>query len=135
MFDVGTFFQRLILEGGKGDNMVKTVLDVNGRTSVAKAWTLLPPKEIKRVVFCSGKIFYHLYHARTAAKLHDITLIRLEQIAPFPYDLVGPAIASYPNAEVLWVQEEPKNMGAWAYVKPRFDTAMRENGLDRSPIR
>jgi 2-oxoglutarate dehydrogenase E1 component len=67
-----------------------------------------------------------LYHARTAAKIKDITLIRLEQIAPFPYDLIGPAIRKFHDAELCWVQEEPKNMGAWSYVKPRFDTTCRE---------
>eukprot|EP01041_Mallomonas_annulata_P001310 gene1310-2527_t len=86
---------------------------------------------ISIVIFISfkysiGKIFYHLAHARSAANIKFITLIRVEQLAPFPYDLIEPALQKYPNAELVWVQEEPKNMGAWSYVKPRFDTAMRD---------
>lgn len=56
-------------------------------------------------------MFYHLYHARTAAQVKEITVIRVEQIAPFPYDLVGPAVKKFPAAELVWVQEEPKNQG------------------------
>jgi 2-oxoglutarate dehydrogenase E1 component len=48
------------------------------------------------------------------------------------YDLVGPVVRKHANAELVWVQEEPKNMGAWAYVKPRFDTTLREEGVVKS---
>ena len=81
------------------------------------------------------QMFYHLYHARAAAGIKTTTFVRLEQIAPFPYDIVARAIHRYPNAELVWVQEEPRNMGAWAYVKPRFDTTLREKLLDHAPIR
>ena len=97
---MGTYFQRLILEDGRGDNM-------RGKGELI----LAPNEEIKRVIFCSGKVFYHLHHARAAAQVKEITIIRVEQIAPFPYDLVGPAVAKYTAAELVWVQEEPKNQG------------------------
>ena len=118
---VGTFFHRLILEGSIGDNMTRK------RPLVADA-------DMRRIIFCSGKIFYHLFHARESTGINDITIIRLEQVAPFPFDLVGPALARFENAEVVWVQEEPKNMGAWSYVKPRLVTSMRENGLQIRPV-
>jgi len=51
--------------------------------------------------------------------------MRLEQIAPFPHDRITEAISFYPSAEVMWCQEEPKNMGAWFYVRPRLQTALR----------
>lgn len=51
------------------------------------------------------QVFYHIYHARSASRIDDVTLVRLEQIAPFPFDLVAPAIARYPNADLVWVQE------------------------------
>jgi 2-oxoglutarate dehydrogenase complex dehydrogenase (E1) component-like enzyme len=116
---VGTFFQRVIIEGSRGDNMRKRKSGV----------FLLPDAEIRRVILCSGKIFYHLYHAREAAGIRDVTIIRLEQIAPFPHDLLGPALIRFPAAEIIWCQEEPKNMGAWQYVKPRLMTTFRENAL------
>jgi len=131
----GTFFQRIILEGGRGDNMSRNE-DYNEEDNKEEKNNLLHPLNIRRVLFCSGKVFYHLYHARHSMAIKDITIIRVEQIAPFPYDLIGPAIARFPNADLVWTQEEPKNQGAWGYVKPRFDTAMREAGIiDRPNIR
>jgi len=53
-----------------------------------------------------------------------IAVSRLEQIAPFPFDSVQQELERFPNAELMWVQEEPKNMGAWAYVQPRFYTIL-----------
>ena len=119
----GTFFQRLIVEGGRGDNMR------GGRWGKR---ALVNDADIRRVIFCSGKVFYHLYHAREAlppALASLITLVRLEQIAPFPYDLVGPTLARFQQADLVWCQEEPKNMGCWSYVRPRLQTCMRENNL------
>jgi len=131
----GTFFHRLIVENGKGDNTTVR-RDMTGTGKYAhKSGTsdlLVEPDKIRKVIFCAGSVFYHLFHARTAAKINDITFVRLEQIAPFPFDLVGPIIQKYPNAELLWCQEEPKNMGAWTYVKPRFDTTCREQKIQKS---
>ena len=76
-----------------------------------------------------------MYHARSASGVRDTAFVRLEQIAPFPYDIVATAIQRYPNAELVWAQEEPRNMGAWTYVKPRFDTTLREKLLSHQPIR
>lgn len=120
---VGTFFHRVILEGGIGDNMGEK-----------RRYKLAPDDEIRKVVFCSGKFFYHLFHARESAGITDVVFVRLEQVAPFPFDLVGPALARYTNAEIIWCQEEPKNMGAWGYVHPRLLTTMRENGLPVKPV-
>jgi len=60
--------------------------------------------QIKRVVFVSGKIFYELYHARAARKIRDVTFVRLEQIAPFPFDRMAAAAALYPKAQLVWAQ-------------------------------
>jgi 2-oxoglutarate dehydrogenase E1 component len=124
----GTFFQRVILEGARGDNMSHFTEDINDNESIKK-YELLPPSQIRRVIFCCGKIFYHLYHARQGQSIKDIYIIRVEQLAPFPYDLISSSIKRFPNADLIWCQEEPKNQGAWTYVKPRFDTAMRESGI------
>jgi len=113
----GTFFQRVILEGGRGDNMTQfndnnDNNDSNDNDIVTK-YELLNASEIKRVIFCCGKVFYHLYHARQGSSIRDVTIIRIEQIAPFPYDLIAPAIKKFPNAaDICWVQEEPKNQGS-----------------------
>ncbi|XP_018361634.1 PREDICTED: 2-oxoglutarate dehydrogenase, mitochondrial isoform X4 [Trachymyrmex cornetzi] len=86
------------------------------------------PNGVKRLLFCSGKVYYDLKKARTERNLEDkVAIARVEQISPFPYDLVKIEAAKYPNAELIWAQEEHKNQGAWTYVQPRFHTAL--NGI------
>ncbi len=87
----------------------------------------LAPGGISRVVFCSGKLFYELYQERNKRKLSHVALLRLEQLYPFPDDPqdiddnIQAILRKYPNVkDVVWVQEEPKNMGAWTFVEPRF---------------
>mgnify|MGYP002038327858 CR=1 FL=1 len=64
----------------------------------------------------------------------DVALVRVEQISPFPFHDVAEEMARYPNAELVWAQEEPKNMGAWYYVQDRFMTATRMlNGKEVRP--
>uniref|UniRef100_A0A182PER0 2-oxoglutarate dehydrogenase, mitochondrial n=1 Tax=Anopheles epiroticus TaxID=199890 RepID=A0A182PER0_9DIPT len=83
------------------------------------------PNQVKRVIFCTGRVYYDLLKARRDRKLdNDIAISRIEQISPFPYDLVKAECAKYPNAELVWAQEEHKNQGCWTYVQPRFDTAI-----------
>ncbi|HNA80401.1 MAG TPA: hypothetical protein PKY99_13145, partial [Turneriella sp.] len=78
--------------------------------------------KVKRVIICTGKVYYDLLKERSARNLEHIALVRLEQIYPFKYDQVGRILEGYPNlSELFWVQEEPKNMGAWFYIKDRFD--------------
>lgn len=89
---------------------------------------------VRRVLMCSGKIFFELEEERAERKLKDVAIIRIEQLAPFPWDHVANECKRYKNAEVLWVQEEPKNMGPWAFVQPRIATATRTlNDLEIRP--
>jgi 2-oxoglutarate dehydrogenase E1 component len=77
---------------------------------------------VRRVILCTGKVYYDLLKERTARNIDHIAIVRLEQIYPFKYDQVGKILDGYKNlAEIFWVQEEPKNMGAWFYIKDRFD--------------
>jgi 2-oxoglutarate dehydrogenase E1 component len=119
---LGTHFQRVIMEGAayKGDN-----------TTWRMKKALVSDKDIVRVILCSGKIFYQLFHMREAKKINNITFVRLEQIAPFPYDLITTVLNRYPTAELVWCQEEPKNMGAYFYVKPRLHTAMIQIQIEK----
>jgi len=95
---------------------------------------LTSPDKVKRVVFCSGKIYYELLEARQASKIQDVALVRFEQISPFPFDHVAMAQKLYKNADLTWVQEEPKNMGAWYFVQERIQTATRVlNGAEVRP--
>ncbi len=83
------------------------------------------PAEPRRVVFCSGKFFYDLADARTD---ESVALVRIEQLDPFPVTEVAEVLAAAPSdAEIMWAQEEPSNMGAWTFVRPRLaDLAGRQ---------
>lgn len=83
------------------------------------------PDKVRRVVFCTGKIYFELLEEREKRQINDIALVRIEQLAPFPWDRVAEEVALYKNADLVWAQEEPKNMGAWSFVEPRIATATR----------
>jgi 2-oxoglutarate dehydrogenase E1 component len=82
-------------------------------------------KKVRKLLFCTGKVYYDLEKHRHDTGATDVAIARVEQIAPFPFDLVAQEIKRFPNASVTWVQEEPRNMGAWSYVWPRIMTATR----------
>jgi 2-oxoglutarate dehydrogenase E1 component len=88
--------------------------------------SLVAPEEIKRHILCSGQVYYALLQAREERGIKDIAISRLEQISPFPYDLLTPHLDKYPNASLLWCQEEPLNNGSWSYVGPRIFTAAQQ---------
>jgi 2-oxoglutarate dehydrogenase E1 component len=92
------------------------------------------PDKVKRVVYCTGKIFFELLEEREKRNITDVAIIRVEQIAPFPWDKVAEEAAHYKNAELMWCQEEPKNMGAWSFVQSRIATATRTiNNREQRP--
>jgi 2-oxoglutarate dehydrogenase E1 component len=74
--------------------------------------------QVQRLVFCTGRIYYDLIAGERPA---NVAIIRVEELAPWPRDLCEQVVDLYPNVEeVVWAQEEPKNMGAWTYVQPRL---------------
>merc|ERR1712223_428485 len=100
----GTEFQRLIPDDGPANKN---------------------PENVKKLIFCTGKIYYDLLKERREAGLEDqIAISTIEQISPFPFDIVKSECDKYENASLCWVQEEHKNMGAWSYVQPRTQTAI-----------
>ncbi|KAJ7855883.1 2-oxoglutarate dehydrogenase complex E1 component mitochondrial precursor [Mycena olivaceomarginata] len=84
---------------------------------------LVAPEQITRHILCSGQVYHTLLAAREERGIKDVAISRIEQISPFPYDLIHPHLDKYPNASLLWCQEEPLNNGAWSYVGPRIYTA------------
>jgi 2-oxoglutarate dehydrogenase E1 component len=85
----------------------------------------LAPEAVRRLVLCSGKLFYDLADARDEAGRADVYLLRVEQLYPFPSDVVADYAARFPNLEtVVWAQEEPRNAGAWSFVEPLIADAL-----------
>ena len=77
----------------------------------------LEPTAVKRVLLCTGKVFYDLLAGRTERGITDTAIVRLEQLYPLPVDEIRAQLARYPNAEdYVWVQEEPANQGAWTFI-------------------
>ena len=87
---------------------------------------LVAPDKVRKVVLCTGKVYFDLLQARTDKGINDVAITRIEQISPFPFDMVQEEVRKYPGAEVVWCQEEPKNAGAWQYARPRIVTAARD---------
>ncbi len=88
---------------------------------IAEIDKLAPDDKIRRVVLCSGKVYFDLLHARRERKLDDVAILRIEQLYPFPVKTLGAALMRYKNAELVWCQEEPQNMGAWTFVDRRIE--------------
>ncbi|KAI0801984.1 2-oxoglutarate dehydrogenase complex E1 component mitochondrial precursor [Irpex lacteus] len=87
---------------------------------------LVEPEKVRRHILCSGQVYQTLLQEREDKGINDVVISRVEQISPFPYDLITPHLDKYPNAELVWAQEEPLNNGAWTYVAPRILTAANE---------
>jgi 2-oxoglutarate decarboxylase len=80
---------------------------------------------IERLVLCSGKVYYDLAEARRKAGVENVALIRLEQFYPFPRKLLTEVLGKYPDAkQLIWTQEEPKNMGGWTFVQERLENLL-----------
>ncbi|MGB1127783.1 MAG: 2-oxoglutarate dehydrogenase E1 component [Opitutales bacterium] len=98
--------------------------------SDSEFWSILDDdrvarKKAKRIVLCSGKVYYDLKTYRDENKITDSALIRVEQLYPFNTELVKKIISKYPDdAEIVWCQEEPKNMGAWNFMMPNLFEAL-----------
>jgi len=91
----------------------------------------IDPQAVKRVVLCSGKVFYDLRAARRERELDDIAIIRIEQMYPFPRLDLQAVLEQYPNFEdAVWVQEEPKNQGSWYAMQSRLATVVQRQKVD-----
>ncbi len=88
----------------------------------------------KRLIICSGKIYFELADHIAKNKINNLSIIRLEQIYPFPYENFRDELKYYTDAEIIWAQEEPKNMGAWGFVKGRLESVMQEAKVKQEKI-
>jgi 2-oxoglutarate dehydrogenase E1 component len=93
-----------------------------------QAITLVPDQRIRRVVLCSGKVYYDLYEEREKRGIDDIYLLRIEQLYPFPARALIHELSRFKEAEMVWCQEEPKNMGAWTFIEPNIEWVLEHIG-------
>ena len=100
------------------------VLEDDAYAKENKLISLDKDKKIKKIVMCSGKIYYDLLEAREKFKNSDVVFIRIEQLYPFPAKTLATMLKRYKNAEFIWCQEEPKNMGAWNTVRNFIDRTL-----------
>src|SRR5947209_7649481 len=89
---------------------------------------LVENEKIRRVVLCSGKVYYDLYEEREKREIDDVYLMRVEQLYPFPLKALVTELSRFKNAEIVWCQEEPKNMGAWTHVEPYLEWVFNQLG-------
>ncbi|HEX8234117.1 MAG TPA: 2-oxoglutarate dehydrogenase E1 component [Caulobacteraceae bacterium] len=111
----GSSFQRIFIDGAEAG------CDVGIK--------LKPDAEITRVILCTGKVYFDLVDAREQAGRDDVYLLRVEQLYPWPMQALRKELSRFPNAELVWCQEEPKNMGAWQFADPWIELT-----LERTPL-
>jgi 2-oxoglutarate dehydrogenase E1 component len=87
---------------------------------------LVADDKIRRVIMCTGKVYYDLYEEREQRGIDDIYLLRLEQLYPFPTRALVAELARFKGAEMVWCQEEPRNMGAWFFVEPFLEWILNQ---------
>jgi 2-oxoglutarate dehydrogenase E1 component len=105
-FTTGSSFHRVLWDDAeKGHSDTKLVAD----------------DKVKRVVLCSGKVYYDLLEERDARGIDDVYLMRIEQFYPFPVMSLAKELERFKNAEFVWCQEEPKNQGAWSFIEPNIE--------------
>ncbi len=92
--------------------------------------TLQKDHKIKRVILCSGKVYFDLYQQRNSSGIDNIYLLRIEQLYPFPRLALRAFLARFNQAHFIWCQEEPENMGAWSFVRHRIEKILTEISTD-----
>jgi 2-oxoglutarate dehydrogenase E1 component len=81
---------------------------------------LVAPEKVRKVIFCSGQVYYDLAGEIKKNKANDVAVLRVESVCPFPFQEIGEQLKAFKNAKVTWAQEEPKNAGSWLYAEPRL---------------
>ena len=114
----GTTFHRVLHDDAEKGGEIKLVAD----------------DKIRRVVLCSGKVYYDLYEEREKRGVDDVYLLRIEQLYPVPMKTLVQELSRFKKAEVVWCQEEPRNMGGWHFIEPYLEWVLNQvNAVNRRP--
>ena len=87
------------------------------------------PERVRRILFCTGKVYFDLLEAQRLQEQDLVAIIRIEQLNPFPWEKVRKVISRYPSVQVCWVQEEPQNMGGWDFVEPKLRKSLSDSRM------
>jgi len=112
----GSTFHRILWDDAQAPGKPKTTIK------------LATDDKIRRVVLCTGKVYYDLLEEREKRDINDVYLLRLEQLYPFPAKALVDELTRFPNAQIVWCQEEPKNMGSWAFIQPYVEWVLEQMG-------
>jgi 2-oxoglutarate dehydrogenase E1 component len=112
---IGTSFHRLLWDDAE-------------QRSKSEGVKLAKDDRIRRVVLCTGKVYYDLFEEREQRGIDDVYLLRAEQLYPFPLKALVAELGRFKKADVIWCQEEPKNMGAWTFVEPYLEWVLSQVG-------
>ena len=113
-FAIGSSFHRLLWD--------------HAETHKGEKIKLARDEKIRRVILCSGKVYYDLYDEREKRGIDDVYLLRIEQLYPFPLKALVKELTRFKRADVVWCQEEPKNMGPWSFVEPYIEWVLGQVG-------
>jgi 2-oxoglutarate dehydrogenase E1 component len=94
---------------------------------------LVDDTEIKRVILCTGKVYFDLMEEREKRGENRIQILRIEQLYPFPDQVLALELNRFPKADLVWCQEEPRNQGAWTFIAPRIEDTIAKLGGNTKP--
>ncbi|MGF1454145.1 MAG: 2-oxoglutarate dehydrogenase E1 component [Alphaproteobacteria bacterium] len=110
-------------EMGPGSSFHRVLWD-DAELKKGSSVDLAPDDKIRRVILCTGKVYYDLFEEREKRGITDIQILRVEQLYPFPAKSLLNEIQRFPQAEIVWCQEEPRNMGSWTFMEPNIEWVM-----------
>ena len=111
------------------------ILHDDAQTLPGSTVALKEDAKIRRVIMCSGKVYYDLLEEREKRGIDDVYLLRIEQFYPFPARSLVTELTRFRNADMVWAQEEPKNMGAWSFIEPNIEWVLGRVGTKASRAR
>jgi 2-oxoglutarate dehydrogenase E1 component len=111
-----------------GDSCFHRVLFDDAQTGGSEKIKLVKDNKIRRVVMCSGKVYYDLFEEREKRGVDDVYLLRVEQLYPVPVKALITELGRFKNAEMVWCQEEPRNMGSWSFIEPYLEWVLNQIG-------
>jgi 2-oxoglutarate dehydrogenase E1 component len=116
-----------LTEIGQGSSFHRLLWD-DAESRKGEKIKLVKDDKIRRVILCSGKVYYDLYEDREKRGADDVYLLRVEQLYPFPLKALVRELSRFKKAEIVWCQEEPKNMGGWSFVEPYLEWVLAQVG-------